>query len=64
MIKRISVALEAAMNELVESNSVQETIDLNSTLILLKKPLSKTNVSSEIRTFKKFIALLSNLRKI
>jgi len=62
-IKRISIALDVPMNELVKSNSVDETNDLKSSIIFLKKLLSKTNDKSEIRTFKKFIAVLSNLKE-
>jgi len=62
-IKRISVALDVPMNELVESNSVDETNDLKGSLIFLKRQLSKTSDKSEIRTFKKFIAVLSNLKE-
>lgn len=62
-IKRLAIALDVEMNELVDSNSKDETSDLKGTLLFLKKQLSKTNQKSEIRTFNKFIALLSNLKE-
>lgn len=51
------------MNELVESNSVDETNALKGSLIFLKRQLSKTSDKTEIRTFKKFIAVLSDLKE-
>jgi len=62
-IKRISVALDVSINELIESNSVDKTNDLKGSLIFLKNQLSKTRDKSEIRIFKKFIAILSNLKE-
>ena len=62
-IKRISVALDVEINELVGSNSVDETNDLKATIIFLKKQLSKTNKKSEIKTFEKFIGILNNLKE-
>jgi len=62
-IKRLAIALDIEMNELVDSNSKEETNDLKGTLLFLKKQLSKTNEKSEIRTFNKFIAILSNLKE-
>lgn len=62
-IKRISIALDVSINELVGSNSENKKNDLKGTLIFLKKQLSKTNDKSEIRTFNNFIALLSNLKE-
>ena len=61
-IKRIAVALDVAMNELVESKSIAETNDIKGTLIFFKKLISKTNVKAEIHIFKKFIAILTHLK--
>lgn len=61
-IKRLSVALDVALKDLVESKPIEETSDLKGTLIFLKKQLSKTTKQSEIITFKRFIAVLSNLK--
>jgi transcriptional regulator with XRE-family HTH domain len=62
-IKRLSVALDVAMNELVDSKQKHETSDINASLILLKQLRSRTTKKSEIGTFKKFIDLLTNLKK-
>ena len=62
-IKRISVALDVGINELVASNSPEETSDLKGTIVFLKKQLSKTNVKSEIKTFEKFIEILNKLKE-
>ncbi|MEH6537300.1 MAG: helix-turn-helix transcriptional regulator [Psychroserpens sp.] len=62
-IKRISVALDVNINELVSSNSLRETNDLKATIVFLKKELSKTNEKSEIKTFKKFIEILNKLKE-
>ena len=42
-IKRIAIALDVELTELIGSNSVTETKDLRSTIIYLKKLLSKSN---------------------
>lgn len=62
-IKRIAIALDVELSELVGSNSVRETNDLKATIIFLKKQLSKTNEKSEIKTFEKFIKLLQKLKE-
>jgi transcriptional regulator with XRE-family HTH domain len=62
-IKRIANALDVELNQLVDSNSTSETIDLKATIIFLKKQLSKTNEKSEIKTFEKFIELLQKLKE-
>lgn len=62
-IKRIAVALDVELTELIGSNSVMETNDLKATIIFLKKQLSKTNEKSEIKTFEKFIELLQKLKE-
>ncbi|MEP0264283.1 helix-turn-helix transcriptional regulator [Dokdonia sp.] len=62
-IKRIAIALDVELTELIGSKSVTETNDLKATIIFLKKQLSKTNEKSEIKTFKKFIALLQKLKE-
>ena len=62
-IKRIAIALDVALTELIGSNSVSETNDLKGTIIFLKKQLSKTNDKSEIKTFEKFIAILQSLKE-
>ncbi|NQY30800.1 MAG: helix-turn-helix transcriptional regulator [Flavobacteriaceae bacterium] len=61
-IKRISIALDVKISELIGTNSVAETNDLKATIIFLKKQLSKTNEKSEIKTFEKFIELLHKLK--
>lgn len=61
-IKRISVALDVELNELLGLASIHETSDLKGTIIFLKKQLSKTKEESEIKTFKKFIKILTHLR--
>lgn len=62
-VKRIAIALDVELTELIGDNSIQETTDLKSTIIFLKKQLSKTNKKSEIKTFKKFISLLQRLKE-
>lgn len=62
-IKRIAIALDVELTELIGSNSVTETSDLKATVIFLKKQLSKTNEKSEIKTFEKFIELLLKLKE-
>ncbi|MFY7670785.1 helix-turn-helix domain-containing protein [Tenacibaculum sp. MEBiC06402] len=62
-IKRIANALDVQLTELTGSDLVVETNDLKSTIIYLKKQLSKTNVKSEIKTFKNFISILQNLKE-
>lgn len=62
-IKRIAIALDVALTELIGSNSVSETSDLKGTIIFLKKQLSKTNDKSEINTFEKFIEILQKLKE-
>ena len=62
-IKRISVALDVEMSELLGVNTIEETSDLKGTIIFLKRQLSKTKDSAEIKTFEKFISILSNLKE-
>jgi len=62
-IKRIAIALDVELSELIGSNSVTETSDLKATIIFLKKQLSKSNEKSEIKTFEKFIELLQKLKE-
>lgn len=62
-IKRIAIALDVKLSELIGSNSVTEINDLKATIIFLKKQLSKTNEKSEIKTFQKFIELLQKLKE-
>jgi transcriptional regulator with XRE-family HTH domain len=62
-LKRIAIALDVELSELIGPNSVTETSDLKATIIFLKKQLSKTNEKSEIKTFEKFIEILSKLKE-
>lgn len=62
-IKRIAIALDVKLAELIGPNLTIETTDLKSTIIFLKKQLSKTNEKSEIKTFEKFIDLLQKLKQ-
>jgi len=62
-IKRIAIALDVKLTELMGSNLVSETNDLKATIIFLKKQLSKTNKKSEIKTFKNFIQILNTLKE-
>jgi transcriptional regulator with XRE-family HTH domain len=62
-IKRIAIALDVELTELIGSNLVTETNDIKATIIFLKKQLSKTNEKSEIKTFEKFIGLLQKLKE-
>ena len=62
-IKRVAIALDVEMNELIDSNTKGETNDLKGTLLFFKRQLSKTNKKSEIRTFKNFIAILTHLKE-
>ena len=62
-LKRIAIALDVELSELIGPNSVTETSDLKATIIFLKKQLSKTNEKSEIKTFEKFIELLQRLKE-
>jgi len=61
-IKRISVALDVAMNELIDGKEVGETDDIKATIIFFKRLLSKTTKNSEIRIFNRFISILTNLK--
>jgi transcriptional regulator with XRE-family HTH domain len=62
-LKRIAIALDVELSELIGLNSITETGDLKATIIFLKKQLSKTNEKSEIKTFEKFIELLQKLKE-
>lgn len=62
-IKRIANALDVELSELIGTNIISETNDLKSTIIFLKKKLSKTNNKSEIKVFNKFIELLQKLKE-
>ena len=62
-IKRLATALSVEINELLGSNSLDQTNDLKATIVFLKKQLSNTNEKSEIRTFEKFIEVLNNLKE-
>ncbi len=62
-IKRISLALDFELNELIGSKSLEETSDLKATTIFLKKRLSKTTVKSEIKTLENFIRILNTLKE-
>jgi len=62
-IKRIAVALDIELNELIGSNALEETRDLKGTIIFLKGQRSKTSKKSEIKTFEKFIDVLNHLKE-
>jgi transcriptional regulator with XRE-family HTH domain len=62
-IKRIAFALDIEFNELMESSVLEKTIDLQGTILFLKKQLSNTNKKSEIKTFEKFIDILQHLKE-
>lgn len=62
-IKRISVALDVEMSELLGANTIEETSNLKGTIIFLKRQLSKTKDKTEMKTFEKFISILSNLKE-
>lgn len=62
-IKRIAVALDVELAELMGSALAGETSDLKATIIFLKKQLAQTEKKSEIKTFEKFIATLENLKE-
>ena len=62
-IKRIAVALDIELNELIGSNALEETCDLKGTIIFLKRQRSKTSKKSEIKTFEKFIDVLNHLKE-
>ena len=62
-IKRLATALSVEINELVGSNSFDETSDLKTTIVFLKKQRSKSNKKSEIKTFEKFIEILTQLKQ-
>lgn len=62
-IKRIAIALGVQLNELISTYVARETDDLNSTIVFLKKQLSKTNDKSEIKTFEKFIDILKRVKE-
>lgn len=61
-VKRIAVALDTNLQELIGHGAFTEANDLKGTIIFLKKKLSQTTNRSEIRTFEKFIAVLENLK--
>lgn len=62
-LKRIASTLEVELEELIGNKVDSETSDLGSTIIYLKKQLSKTDKKSEARTFKSFIKILSQLKE-
>ncbi|MBC8754833.1 helix-turn-helix domain-containing protein [Kordia sp. YSTF-M3] len=62
-IKRIAVALDVELNELIGVHALEATTDLKGTIVFLKKQLSKTNKKSEIKTFENFIKVLNNLKE-
>lgn len=61
-IKRLATALGVEINELVNSKLINETNDLNGTLIFFKRKLLKTSKKSEIGILEKFISILTNLK--
>lgn len=61
-IKRIAIALDVSLEELVDSTKNSETIDLKGTLIFFKRLLSKATEKSEVQTFQKFINILTDLK--
>lgn len=62
-LKRLSVALDVELRELMGESAINETSDLKATIIFLKKQLSKTNIKSEIKTFTNFIEILNKLKE-
>ncbi len=62
-VKRVAMALGVKLEELVDDSQAQETMDLEGTIIFLKKQLAKTSDKSEIKTFEKFITLLRRLKQ-
>ncbi|MFD2566773.1 helix-turn-helix domain-containing protein [Pseudotenacibaculum haliotis] len=62
-IKRIASALDVELSELSEQGSISETADIKATIVYLKKQLSKTSEKSEIKTFERFIGILTKLRE-
>ncbi len=62
-IKRIGVALDVKLTELIGSNLVTKTNGLKATIVFLKKQCSETTEKSEIKTFEKFISLLQKLKE-
>ncbi len=62
-IKRIAVAIEANIQELIGQSAFTETSDLKGTIIFLKKKLSQATKRSEIRVFERFISVLENLKE-
>lgn len=61
-LKRIANTLDVELSELIGSDSL-ETSDIKGTIIFLKKQLSKTTNKSEIKTFNRFIQLLTCLKE-
>ncbi len=61
-IKRVASALGVKLEELVDKGQVNETSDLESTIIFLKQKLAKTRDKSEVKTLEKFISLLKRLK--
>ena len=51
------------LSELSESGTISETADIKATIIFFKKQLSKTREKSEIKTFKRFINTLTELKE-
>ncbi|SHH26888.1 helix-turn-helix domain-containing protein [Winogradskyella jejuensis] len=62
-IKRIAIALDVELADLIGSDLIVETNDMRATIVFLKKQLSKTNKKSEIKTFETFIELLEKLKE-
>lgn len=62
-LKRIATTLDVELSELIGSSAISATRDIKSTIIYLKKQLSKTSDKSEIKTFNAFIKILTGLRE-
>ncbi|MEQ6124982.1 helix-turn-helix transcriptional regulator [Pseudotenacibaculum sp. MALMAid0570] len=62
-IKRIASALDVELSQLSKEGTISETVDIKATIVFLKKQLNKTGEKSEIKTFERFISILTRLRE-
>ena len=62
-IKRIATALDVSLETLIGKITTKENSSLTDTIIFFKKLLSKTNKKTEVKIFKNYISLLTELKK-
>lgn len=62
-IKRLAMAFDVSISELLENEKEISQVNLSSSIILLKQLKSKTEVSSELKVLTEFIAVLNALKE-